>query len=88
MDEPFGSVDEITRRSLQDELKRIHELEKITVVFVTHDIREALHLGTHVIVMQDGEVLQYASPEELCAHPATDFVRELVAMREPGIESV
>lgn len=77
MDEPFGAVDEITRKGLQDELKRIHAREEVTVVFITHDIGEALHLGTHVLVMEAGDVLQFAPPEEILSHPANDFVREL-----------
>lgn len=78
MDEPFGAVDEITRGTLQNELKRIYEQTGITVLFVTHDIGEALKLGTKVLVMDSGRVEQFAAPEELLAHPATDFVRRLV----------
>ncbi len=78
MDEPFGAVDEITRRSLQQEIARIHRETGITVLFVTHDISEALRLGTHVLVMADGRLQQYATPEEILRAPATDFVRRLV----------
>lgn len=78
MDEPFGAVDEITRGQLQEELKRIHEQTGITVLFVTHDISEALKLGTKVLVMNDGKIEQYAKPEDLLRHPATGFVKELV----------
>lgn len=78
MDEPFGAVDEITRGQLQTELKRIHKQTGITVLFVTHDISEALKLGTKVLVMNNGNIEQYAKPEELLRHPATEFVRELV----------
>ena len=78
MDEPFGAVDEITRGQLQSELRRIYEQTGITVLFVTHDISEALKLGTKVLVMDGGEIQQYASPDELLRHPATDFVRRLV----------
>lgn len=78
MDEPFGAVDGITRGQLQEELLGIYRQTGITVLFVTHDIREALKLGTMVLVMDRGEVHQYAPPEELLAHPATDFVRQLV----------
>lgn len=77
MDEPFGAVDEITRGQLQTELRRIYEQTGITVLFVTHDIGEALRLGTKVLVMDQGAVQQYAAPEELLKHPATDFVRRL-----------
>ncbi len=78
MDEPFGAVDEITRGQLQTELKRIHAQTGITILFVTHDISEALKLGTKVLVMDHGEIQQYAAPEELLEHPATDFVNQLV----------
>lgn len=79
MDEPFGAVDEITRASLQQEIARIHRETGITVLFVTHDIGEALRLGTRVLVMANGEIQQYAVPEEILRAPATDFVRQLTA---------
>ena len=78
MDEPFGAVDEITRAQLQTELKRIWQQTGITVLFVTHDISEALRLGTKVLVMDAGKIEQYAPPKELLRAPATDFVRRLV----------
>ena len=65
MDEPFGAVDEITRAQLQTELHQIYEKTGITVLFVTHDISEALKLGTKVLVMDQGEIQQYAPPKEL-----------------------
>ena len=79
MDEPFGAVDEITRASLQDEILRIHKETGITVLFVTHDINEALKLGTKVLVMNEGEVVQYAPPEELRSRPADAFVEKLLS---------
>ena len=78
MDEPFGAVDEITRAQLQTELKRIWQQTGITVLFVTHDISEALRLGTKVLVMDAGRIEQYDPPKELLRAPATDFVRRLV----------
>lgn len=81
MDEPFGAVDEITRGQLQTEIRRIHSQTGITVLFVTHDISEAMKLGSRVLVMDKGEIEQYASPEELLRHPATDFVRKLTAQQ-------
>lgn len=78
MDEPFGAVDEITREQLQTELKRIYEQTGITVLFVTHDISEALKLGTRVLVMDKGRVQQYDRPEEILRNPATEFVAQLV----------
>jgi osmoprotectant transport system ATP-binding protein len=78
MDEPFGAVDEITRGQLQSELHRIYEQTKITILFVTHDISEALKLGTKVLAMDQGEIQQFAPPAELLKSPATDYVKKLV----------
>lgn len=78
MDEPFGALDEITRQTMQDEILKLQKELKLTIVFITHDIREAMKLGDRVLVMDGGKVLQHTEPEELCAHPANDFVRELV----------
>ena len=79
MDEPFGAVDEITRRMLQDEIMRIHRELGVTIVFITHDIREALKLGSRVAVMDHGGLVQIDTPENIRKHPATDFVKELVS---------
>lgn len=78
MDEPFGAVDELTRASLQDEISRIHKETGITVLFVTHDITEALKLGTRVLVIDKGEVQQFDTPDELLKNPKNDFVKKLV----------
>ena len=78
MDEPFGAVDEITRTALQDEIARIHRETGITILFVTHDIGEALKLGTKALVMDQGKIQQFAPPNEVLKNPATDFVRRLV----------
>ncbi|MDE6450851.1 MAG: ABC transporter ATP-binding protein [Odoribacter sp.] len=78
MDEPFGAVDEITRKMLQAEITRIHQELKVTIVFITHDIREALTLGSRVIVMKDGHIEQDASPEKITASPKTEFVKQLI----------
>jgi osmoprotectant transport system ATP-binding protein len=78
MDEPFGAVDEITRASLQDEIARIHRETGITILFVTHDINEALKLGTRVLVMDQGKWVQFAAPEEIRNAPATEFVEKLI----------
>lgn len=77
MDEPFGAVDEITRKQLQSELLDIYQKTGITVLFVTHDIGEALKLGTKVIVMDKGEIHQYATPKEILNNPTTEFVKKL-----------
>ena len=78
MDEPFGAVDEITRKMLQAEITRIHRELGVTIVFITHDIREALTLGTRIIVMKDGHIEQDGTPEEICKHPETEFVKQLI----------
>lgn len=80
MDEPFGAVDEITRFSLQDEIKRIHRETGITILFITHDIREALKLGTKVLVMNQGKIQQYDSPDSIQKNPANDFVKSLLGL--------
>lgn len=79
MDEPFGAVDEITRKMLQAEIARIHKELGVTIVFITHDIKEALKLGSRVLVMSDGKIEQIGTAEDIKLHPATKFVRELVA---------
>lgn len=78
MDEPFGAVDEITRKMLQNEIIRIHKELGVTIVFVTHDIKEALKLGTRVLVMNKGKIEQDGTPEEIEKTPATPFVKELI----------
>lgn len=79
MDEPFGAVDEITRKTLQEEILHIQKEMHVTVVFITHDIKEALRLGTRVLVMDGGKIVQLDTPENIRSHPENDFVRELVA---------
>ena len=78
MDEPFGAVDEITRKMLHNEILRIHEQLGVTIVFITHDIKEALKLGTRVMVMNKGHVEQFDTPDNIRNHPTTPFVQELV----------
>ena len=78
MDEPFGALDIITRQQLQRELKVLHQLSGATIVFVTHDIAEALTLGTKVLVLDKGIIQQYDTPEMIKSNPANEFVRALV----------
>ena len=78
MDEPFGAIDPITRERLQDEFLRIQEEIKKTIVFVTHDINEAVKMGDRIALMRDGRLVQYATPAELLANPKDDFVRDFV----------
>jgi osmoprotectant transport system ATP-binding protein len=78
MDEPFGALDPITRESLQDEVKRLQKKLKKTIVFVTHDMDEALKIADVIVLMKDGEIVQAASPEELLSKPANDFVIQFI----------
>ena len=78
MDEPFGAVDEITRSSLQDEIIRIQKEANITIIFITHDIREALKLGSKVLVMDKGNIQQLGTPDEILKSPANKFVEKLI----------
>ena len=78
MDEPFGALDPITREQLQDEFLRIQEGLDVTIVFVTHDINEALKMGDRVAVMRSGRLVQYATPRELLAEPANEFVESFI----------
>ncbi len=78
MDEPFGAVDEITREQLQELLLSIHKKRKITVLFVTHDICEALMLSTRVMVLNEGRIEQFDRPSAIVDTPASDFVHNLV----------
>ena len=78
MDEPFGALDIITRQQLQRELKALHQLSGATIVFVTHDIAEALTLGTKVLVLDKGVIQQYDTSEMIKQHSANEFVRQLV----------
>ena len=74
MDEPFSALDPISRTQLQDLVKDLHEDYKITTVFVTHDMREAIKLADRICLMRDGKVVQIGSPEDLVNNPANDFV--------------
>jgi len=79
MDEPFGAVDPITRQRLQDELLRLQDELRKTIVFVTHDFDEAVKLGDRIAILQQGsEIVQYDTPEQILANPANDFVRSFV----------
>ena len=79
MDEPFGAVDEITRKVLQEEIIKIQKQLGITILFVTHDIREALRLGHRVLVMDKGRIEQFDRPDIIRDFPVNDFVRNLVS---------
>jgi osmoprotectant transport system ATP-binding protein len=82
MDEPFGALDAITRRRLQEEMSRIHEQMGQTVLFVTHDLEEAVRLAGRMVVMREGRVVQYDEPHRVILHPADDFVAKLVGSND------
>ena len=79
LDEPFGAIDAITRLNLQNELKRIHDGTNKTFLLVTHDINEAFKLGNRVMIMNEGRLLQFDTPEEIVRHPADPFVEMLIS---------
>jgi osmoprotectant transport system ATP-binding protein len=78
MDEPFGALDAITRTRLQGEVRSIHQRLGPTILFVTHDIEEAVRLADQIVVMRDGEIVQFDTPLQIVMHPADAFVAELV----------
>ncbi len=78
MDEPFGALDEITRQTMQDEILRLQRELKLTIIFITHDIREAMKLGDRVMVMEGGKAVQLDTPENICQVPADSFVSDLI----------
>lgn len=78
MDEPYGALDPITRESLQDLIKDLQTRLGKTVVFVTHDMDEALTLATKIVVMDGGKIMQVATPDEILRHPANEFVENLI----------
>lgn len=78
MDEPFGALDPIIRTKAQEDLLAIQRRFDTTIVLVTHDMEEAVHLGDRIAVMDAGRVIQYATPAEILANPANDFVETLV----------
>jgi len=80
MDEPFGALDPINRRRLQDEFRALRDRLGKTIVFVTHDVPEALKLAHRIGVMHDGKLLQLAAPETILDEPADELVRELVRL--------
>ena len=83
MDEPFSALDPLTREALQDEVKNLQQKLNKTIVFVSHDMSEALKLADIIIFMSAGEIVQMASPEEMLEHPATDLVRTFMGKHTP-----
>jgi osmoprotectant transport system ATP-binding protein len=86
MDEPFGSLDPVTRDGLQQEIARIHQASGKTIVLVTHDIDEALRLATRIVLLDRGRIVQAGTAREILTHPATDFVSDFVGRGDIGIK--
>jgi len=78
MDEPFSALDPLIRRQMQDEFINLRTTLKRTVIFITHDLLEALKLGDRIAIMKDGEIVQIGTPQEIVAQPADDYVAEFV----------
>ncbi|WP_432256882.1 quaternary amine ABC transporter ATP-binding protein [Limimaricola sp. AA108-03] len=79
MDEPFSALDPLIRRGLQDEFLALSRVMNKTTLFITHDLDEAIRMGTRIAIMKDGEVVQTGTPEEIVTAPADDYVAEFVA---------
>jgi osmoprotectant transport system ATP-binding protein len=86
MDEPFGSLDPVTREALQQEIVRIHKASGKTILFVTHDIDEALRLATRIVLLDHGRVVQVGTAREILEEPATEFVSDFVGRGDIGIK--
>jgi osmoprotectant transport system ATP-binding protein len=82
MDEPFAAIDNITRRRLQDELLSIQGKVRKTILFVTHDVEEAIRLADKVVVMRQGKVVQYDTPLHILSRPADSFVADLMGTED------
>ncbi len=86
MDEPFGALDPITRQALRLELKRIHKTTGKTILFVTHDIDEALLLADTIAILHDGILVQFGTPAAILTRPANQFVRDFIGGAELGLK--
>src|SRR5699024_9856774 len=78
MDEAFSALDPLIRKEMQTELIRLQEKMKKTIVFITHDLDEALKIGDRVALMKDGEIIQIGTPEEILTSPETEYVKKFV----------
>lgn len=83
MDEPFSALDPLIRNHLQDELLELQQRLKKTIIFVSHDLDEALKIGSHIAIMEEGHIVQYGKPEEIILNPANDYVARFVAHMNP-----
>jgi glycine betaine/proline transport system ATP-binding protein len=78
MDEAFSALDPIIRTEMQSELMRLQQVKRRTIVFISHDLDEAMRIGDRIAIMKDGQVVQVGTPEEILRHPADDYVRNFV----------
>ena len=83
MDEPFSALDPLIRNHLQDELLDLQKTLKKTIIFVSHDLDEALKIGSHIAIMEEGRIVQYGTPQEIILNPANDYVADFVAHMNP-----
>jgi glycine betaine/proline transport system ATP-binding protein len=83
MDEPFSALDPLIRTKLQDELLALQKTLRKTIIFVSHDLEEALKLGSHISIMEGGRIVQTGRPEDIVLRPANDYVREFIANVNP-----
>ena len=83
MDEPFSALDPLIRSRLQDELLELQRTLKKTIIFVSHDLDEAMKLGTHVSIMESGRIVQYGQPEDIVLNPSNSYVADFVAHMNP-----
>ncbi|MCY8483169.1 choline ABC transporter ATP-binding protein OpuBA [Bacillus mojavensis] len=94
MDEPFGALDPITRDSLQEEFKKLQKTLHKTIVFVTHDMDEAIKLADRIVILKGGEIVQVGAPDDILRNPANEFVEEfigkerLIQSSSPDVERV
>jgi glycine betaine/proline transport system ATP-binding protein len=83
MDEPFSALDPLIRTKLQDELLELQERLHKTIIFVSHDLEEALKIGNRITIMEGGRIVQSGAPEEIVLSPANDYVREFISNVNP-----
>src|SRR5690606_32896132 len=83
MDEPFSALDPLIRTKLQDELIELQDRLQKTIIFVSHDLEEALKIGNRITIMEGGRIVQTGAPEEIVLNPANDYVREFISNVNP-----
>ncbi|WP_034552524.1 ABC transporter ATP-binding protein [Carnobacterium funditum] len=86
MDEPFSALDPVSRHNLQEDVTEMHKKWEKTIVFVTHDMQEAMSLGSRIALIDKGEIVQLGTPEEIISHPKNDFVRNF--LKSGNVEKV